>query len=49
MVLNLFMHSKRQFKQPKMGISPRSISSDFGEKVQKVECLDNAKTYSFYI
>jgi hypothetical protein len=48
MVLNLFMHSKMQFKQPKMGITPRSISSDSGEKVQKVECLDNAKTYRFY-
>jgi hypothetical protein len=35
------MHSKMQFKQQKMVISPRSISSDSGEKVQKVECLDN--------
>ena len=49
MVLNLFMHSKMKFKQQKMGISPRSVSSDSSEKVQKFECLDNAKTYSFYI
>jgi hypothetical protein len=48
MVLNLFMYSKMKFKQPKMGISPRSISSDSSEKVQKVECLDNAKAYRFY-
>jgi hypothetical protein len=40
-VLNPFMHSKIQFKQQKMEISPRSVSPDSGEKVQKVECLDN--------
>jgi hypothetical protein len=38
------MHSKMQFKQHKMVISPRFVSSDSGEKVQKVNCLDNANS-----
>jgi hypothetical protein len=36
------MHSKMQFKQQNMVISPRSVLPDSGEKVQKFECLDNA-------
>jgi hypothetical protein len=47
-VLNPFMHSKMQFKQQKMVISPRSVSSDSGEKVQKVECLDNSLHYNLF-
>jgi hypothetical protein len=35
MHLNPFMHLKIQFKQWKMEISPRSISQDSDEKIQK--------------
>jgi hypothetical protein len=48
-VLNPFMHSKMQFKQQKMVISPRFVSSNSGEKVQKVECLDNTKQYVYLL
>jgi hypothetical protein len=40
------MHFKLQFKQQKMVISPRSVSPDYNEKVQKVKCLENTPLYS---
>jgi hypothetical protein len=41
--LNPFMHSEMQFKQHKIVILCRFMSSDSDEKDQNIEQLDNAK------
>jgi len=46
-MLNPFMHSEMDFKQKKIVISCRFMSSDFNEKIHFVEQLDNALKKTF--